>query len=560
MSSNFVEKFCLFPSAFRKIIMPYIRVELDRVHCGNTEDGSGADHLYIVGALSDGADSKGVLTSPMRINDDQTKWFDASQRVIFDSYVEPNGSIRGGVKAYDEDFGKDWAKYGATITKISDAVAAGLKATKDPYAVGAGEILSWAGKAANFLAPLDEDDFLGEKLLDIPAQGANVEEQHWEFFKKGSGWFDPGYSTWNYTVTLRITREGGTSRPSAFQVSNGKTQQIAYRGRDRSINVLWAGAGKEWVYTPAGNQAGAKLALSTPSGYITSDGDTQHIIYLGDDSHIQELFAGDKWQCNSPSAAASMPTGQGRPWGFVFGSTHHITYRGTDNQIHVLWVQDDGMNSSWVGRTPSVDATAPLAAGDPCALISNSETVENIFYRGTDGHIHQLWAGETWSHTGVTAWAQTPLAAGDPHAYLPTSDTHQHVCYRGSDGHIWVCWWDDENWVGRSPTMDAQAPLAAGDPYAVVSPDKKFQNIVYRGVDGHIYQLWANDSWSVSTVSISAGTPTAIGDPTAYFYGADQTLHIAYLGADGHFYVVWWNSKWGRKRISDIAKSPAAMA
>jgi hypothetical protein len=535
----------------------HVRVELIKVHCGNTEDVTGGDEFYIVGGLTNGASSHAALTSPMGINDGQEKHFPANQRAIFNAIVDSQDVIRGGLKAYDEDFGKDWAKYGSTVEKITDGISMGLKATKNPKAVAAGEVLKWSVKGFGFLASLDKDDELGNIELNIPANGSTYEEITWKFWRKG-GTFST--STWNYSAVIGVTRKVSTSRPSSFQVSSGKTQQIAYRGKDSSINVLWAGAGKDWVYTPASNQANARAALSEPFGYITNDGNTQHIIYLGDDSHVQELFAGNKWQSNSPSAAANMPTGQGRPWGFVFGSTHHITYRGTDNQIHVLWVQDDGMNSSWVGRTPSVDATAPLATGDPCALISNSETVENIFYRGTDGHIHQLWAGETWSHTGVTAWAQTPLAAGDPHAYLPTSDTHQHVCYRGSDGHIWVCWWDDENWVGRSPTMDTKAPLAAGEPYAVVSPDKKIQSIVYRGVDGHIYQLWAEDSWHVSTASISAGTPTAIGDPTAYYYGTDPSLNIAYLASDGHFYAVWWNSKWGRKRISDIAKSPAAMA
>ena len=178
-----------------------VRVEVHRVHCGNTEDVTGADELYIVGALSDGTTSRGALTSPMSINDNQDKEFNPSQRIAFDAEVEPNGVVRGGLKAYDEDFGKDWAKYGNTVTQISNAVAAGLKETKYPKAVVAGEILGWAVKAANFLAPLDKDDLLGTTELNVAAQGQTLEEIPWRFKKKGSG-----YSTWNYIVIIRVTR------------------------------------------------------------------------------------------------------------------------------------------------------------------------------------------------------------------------------------------------------------------------------------------------------------------------------------------------------------------
>lgn len=183
----------------------HVRIEVHRVHCGNTEDASGADELYIVGALSDGTTSRGALTSPMSINDNQEKEFNPSQRVIFDADVEPNAVVRGGLKAFDEDFGKDWAKYGDTVNKISAQVSQGLKSTNDPRAVAAGEILGYATKAFGFFASLDKDDELGTIELNVPAQGSSVEEIAWKFQKKGSV-FNPGVSTWNYTVVIRVTR------------------------------------------------------------------------------------------------------------------------------------------------------------------------------------------------------------------------------------------------------------------------------------------------------------------------------------------------------------------
>lgn len=178
-----------------------VRVEAHRVHCGNTEDVTGADELYLVGAFSDGTASKALLTTPMNINDSQEKVFDASQRICFDAEVGVSGMIRGGIKAYDEDFGKDWAKYGETVTKISEAVATGLKSSKDSRAVTAGEILGFATKAVGVLAPLDKDDLLGSCEFNIPVQGNSNEEINWHFKRGGSG-----FSTWNYNMIVTINR------------------------------------------------------------------------------------------------------------------------------------------------------------------------------------------------------------------------------------------------------------------------------------------------------------------------------------------------------------------
>ncbi len=184
-----------------------VRIELLDVKCGNTEDVTGADHLYIVGALSDGtnANTKGVLTTPFRINDGQTKTFPAAQQVIFNGYVLPQDSVRGGLKAYDEDWAKDWSKYSSTATKSKDAVVTGLTASGNPKAVAAATILDYGFKAFSAISFLDEDDELGKLELNVSALGPNVEEKTWRFRRTASIW-NPGWSTWDYTVRYRITR------------------------------------------------------------------------------------------------------------------------------------------------------------------------------------------------------------------------------------------------------------------------------------------------------------------------------------------------------------------
>ncbi len=180
-----------------------VRVELVDVRCGNTEDVTGADEFYIRGALSDGTNTKAALTSPISINDRQTKSFSAAQKVIFDGNVPQGVTIRGGLQAFDEDFGKDWSKYGPTVNNIVKTVVAGLNASGNPKAVTAATILDYGTKGFGFLASLDKDDKLGKLELNISPIGPDVEIKTWRFRKTGSFL---GYSTWDYTVQYRITR------------------------------------------------------------------------------------------------------------------------------------------------------------------------------------------------------------------------------------------------------------------------------------------------------------------------------------------------------------------
>ncbi len=216
-----------------------VRIELLDVRCRNTEDVSGADEFYIIGALADGTNTKAALTSPIGINDGQIKSFDPAQQVIFDADVPEEQTVRGGMQAFDEDFGKDWAKHGDTANKITDTVATGLKSSGNPYAVGAGTIIDYAVKGFGFFASLDKDDNLGTLELNVPASGPSVEEKEWTFSKKD--W--SGYSSWNYTVRYRITRDK-VEVPAPDKVEVPAPQLL---GKDLYASIFEKSSGPDWV-------------------------------------------------------------------------------------------------------------------------------------------------------------------------------------------------------------------------------------------------------------------------------------------------------------------------
>ena len=99
---------------------------------------------------------------------------------------------------------------------------------------------------------------------------------------------------------------------------------------------------------------------------------------------------------------------------FCTSTSKFVTENGNEKEI------EDNFHV-WSYNNLTVQADAPLAAGNPFGFTSfNLETegmdVQHIIYRGVDGHIHELFAGQTWKHNVLTIQANAPKAAGDPRA------------------------------------------------------------------------------------------------------------------------------------------------
>lgn len=180
--------------------MTKVKIELVDVYCGDTEDVTGADDFYLVGALVGGGQTKAILTRPIKINDKQRKSFSPDDSVLFDGEIAEGQTIKGGLKAYDEDAAKDWGKHGATVQEISSNISSALGAV-GPEGVIAGKILGIATAAVGILSSLDRDDLLGATELEISSIGPSYEVREWRMKEGGMGW-----STWDYSLRYRISR------------------------------------------------------------------------------------------------------------------------------------------------------------------------------------------------------------------------------------------------------------------------------------------------------------------------------------------------------------------
>jgi hypothetical protein len=369
----------------------HVRAELIKVHCGNTEDTTGEDEFYIVGGLTDGVKYHAALTSPMGINDGQEKNFTPNQRVIFNDMVDSQGVIRGGLKAYDEDFGKDWAKYGSTVEKITDGISMGLKATKNPKAVAAGEVLKWSVKGFGFLASLDKDDELGNIELNIPANGSTYEEITWKFWRKG-GTFST--STWNYSVVIGVTRGTDAASRAITAASLGKRIYAFTRGiKDNRIYINSATDGQAfggWQEVQGNGTTDTAVAAASLGNriYVFAKGVNDNRIYVNSAADGQPFGGWQEVQGNGTTdtavAAASL------------GNRIYVFAKGVnDNRIYANSAVDGKPFSSWQevqGKGIKASSLAAASLGKRIYLFARSSDNNRIYVNSAaDGQPFGGW-------------------------------------------------------------------------------------------------------------------------------------------------------------------------
>lgn len=244
------------------------------------------------------------------------------------------------------------------------------------------------------------------------------------------------------------------------------------------------------------------------------------------------------------TAAAGAYPATGTAFGFAYPQQGvlNIAYKGTDGHVRELWRQGASIGSSDLSSL----AGAPSATGDVRAYVYDPAATQNVVYRGTDGHVHALW----WTtgpvgHDDLSALAGAPNAVSDPTPYVfPLANT-QNVVYTGTDGHVHGLWWTSGGVGNDDLTNLAHSPNSSGVAFGWMAPSPyNTQNALYRAADGHLHDLW----WSLGAVrddnlTALAGAPapavTTRGS-AAYVSTNDNFQHAIYAGADGHLHELYW--------------------
>lgn len=343
--------------------------------------------------------------------------------------------------------------------------------------------------------------------------------------------------------------------PFGFAWEKDDTQHVVYRGQDSQIHELWfrhgglLGSKSTWGHNPIGSAAGAPQAASDPMGYPWEKDKTQHVIYIGTDGDIHELWCrSGKWAHNPIGKLTRAPDAVGNPFGFAWerDETQHVLYRGKDSAIHELWYRDELLKKvDWHHNPIGQLANAPAAAGDPSAYAWEKDKTQHIVYVGQDGMIQELWYRDKWGHNPVGQITGAPPAAGTPYGYAWEKDGTQHIVYRGKDGQIHELWFRHEmlqkvDWHHNPIGQLTGAPPAAGDPGGFAWERDDTQHVIYTGTDGMIHELWCRDGkWAHNPIGQVASAPQAIGKPSGYAWEGDKTQHVIYRGKDGQIHEIW---------------------
>ena len=179
------------------------------------------------------------------------------------------------------------------------------------------------------------------------------------------------------------------------------------------------------------------------------------------------------------------------------GNTHEQTRRADRVPVYlganIIACSEGSIDITWIDADVTNLAGAPPAAGKPFGYVTSSEVIARVVYRGRDAHIHEMWLrrGSSWKHADLTSLTDAPPAASDPAAYSTNFDETARVIYRGSDGHIHELWLPEGGvWAHADLTQIAAAPPAGGVPQGFYDTTvSSMARVVYRGNDNHIHEL-----------------------------------------------------------------------
>jgi len=307
-----------------------------------------------------------------------------------------------------------------------------------------------------------------------------------------------GADTWNrndLTAAAGGAPPLATLAPKAYPYNSQGTQHVLFdgsaQGPDFHIHELhWDNNG--WFHADLTNQTHSPLALDF-MGYEFNG--VQFIAYRGDDGHIHELqwltsewvHSGDLTNVTGALLPSLGPSG----YGFEAQGTRHVVYMGIDNHIHELWRG----NSGWQHNDLTLAAAAPLASDQPTGYVFEGQFTQHVNYQGTDGHIHELkWDVDGWHHTDLTAVTGAALSVSSiPAGYVFDTEGTLHVDYLGTDAHVHELWWSSNGWHHNDLTIAAGAPLGISNPTAYSFAAGRTQHVFYiSGADHHVVELrWA---------------------------------------------------------------------
>jgi len=258
--------------------------------------------------------------------------------------------------------------------------------------------------------------------------------------------------------------------------------------------------------------------------------------------------------------ASGAPAAAGNPFGYIFPAigVENVIYRGNDGHVRELWRTSGAIGHSDLNSL----AGAPNALDDPMAYVFAAQGVQNVVYRGDDNHVHGLyWSTGEVGHDDLTSLANAPPATGAPFGYVFDAIGFQNVLYRGSDGNLHGLYWSTGAVGDDDLTALSGAPGPADDAFGYVFPPGNVQVALYRGSDGRLHDLyWSTGAVGHDDLTSLSGAPAPAGNGKGYYATTYGTQHAVYRGTDNHLHELYWSfGEVGHDDLTNASDTPAAV-
>jgi hypothetical protein len=327
-------------------------------------------------------------------------------------------------------------------------------------------------------------------------------------------WLQPG-GTWAHTDFSRwMGAPPAAGRPYSYAGPDA-TARVVYRGQDNHLYELSLPPGSTWSYDDLSE---APLPGADLTAYVTPFDATARVVYSGNSGqtaslHELSLKKDGSWDNKDLGQfITGRPAMVHAPCAFVTPDAVARVVFSDDFGVHVLSRPEAA--ETWDHILLN---SAPLPIGRMSAYVTPFDATARVVYVGSDHHIHELYlppGARTWTHADLSQNAQTsrrdpvpPADAGGPCGYVTPFDAVARVVYRGTDGHIHELFLrPGGTWLYSD--LDRRlngAASAASDPFCHVTPDGTAR-VDYCGQDDHIHELWLQPGghWSYTDLTAEA--------------------------------------------------------
>ncbi len=361
-----------------------------------------------------------------------------------------------------------------------------------------------------------------------------------------------------------------------YQSPYNLQQHVNFVGDDLHIYELRYDTA--WHVSDLTHLAGAPAA-AYPSGivgYVTAYNNQQHINFyglVGQHLHVHELVYDGAWHHNDLtqlSGAPSVVDLVGRPASYVSSCNNqqHVIFVG-DN-FHVYELYHDG--GGWHHNDLTLLTSAPPAGeivkvedGSWVSALAAYETTtcqnrQHVNFVGTDRHVHELVYDGAWHHNDLTQLSGAPKALSDTLVGYETTYNHlQHVIFLDNHVHELVY---DGVWHHNDLTNLAGAPAAVrGQLDGYVTSDKNLEHVNFVGFVGgniHVHELVYDGAWHHNDLTQLAGAPPFLSSSVTlnsldgYATSYNNHKHVNFLGNDRHVHELVYDGAWHHNDLTAL--------